>query len=64
MIKRVLISALLAVVFGISAAAFASEIHEAVRAGDLAKIKALVVKDPKVVNEKDDRGRTPLHFAG
>jgi len=43
--------------------AVAGEIHDAVRAGDLAKVKALVAKDPKVVNEKDTRGRTPLHFA-
>src|SRR4030042_2888319 len=41
----------------------AQEIHDAVRAGDLAKVKALVAKDAKVVNEKDARGRTPLHFA-
>jgi ankyrin repeat protein len=61
--KHVLISALLAVVFGISQAAFAGEIHDAVRAGDLAKVKILVAKDPGVVNEKDTRGRTPLHFA-
>ncbi len=40
-----------------------AEIHDAVRAGDLAKIKALVAKDPRVVNEKDGRGRTALHFA-
>lgn len=42
----------------------AGRIHEAVRAGDLAKVKALVAGDPAVVNEKDARGRTPLHFAG
>jgi len=42
---------------------FAAEIHDAVRAGDLAKVKALVAGNPKVVNEKDARGRTPLHFA-
>lgn len=36
----------------------AGEIHDAVQAGDLAKIKALMAKDPKVVNEKDTRGRT------
>jgi ankyrin repeat protein/L-ascorbate metabolism protein UlaG (beta-lactamase superfamily) len=41
----------------------AGEIHDAVRAGDLAKIKALVAKDPKVVNEKEAEGGTPLHFA-
>jgi len=42
----------------------AGQIHEAVRAGDLEKVKALAAKDPKAVNEKDARGRTPLHFAG
>jgi ankyrin repeat protein/L-ascorbate metabolism protein UlaG (beta-lactamase superfamily) len=41
----------------------AGEIHNAVRAGDLAKVKALVAKDIKVVNEKDDLGLTPLHIA-
>ena len=46
-----------------SRSAFPAEIHDAVRAGDLAKVKALAAKDPKVVNEKDARGRTPLHFA-
>ena len=39
------------------------EIHDAVRAGDLAKVRALVAKDPQAANEKDARGRTPLHFA-
>ena len=39
------------------------EIHAAVRSGDLAKVQALVARDPKVVNEKDAQGRTPLHFA-
>jgi ankyrin repeat protein/L-ascorbate metabolism protein UlaG (beta-lactamase superfamily) len=46
-----------------SAAPIVGRIHEAVRAGDLAKVKALVAESPAVVNEKDDRGRTPLHFA-
>jgi ankyrin repeat protein/L-ascorbate metabolism protein UlaG (beta-lactamase superfamily) len=41
----------------------AQQIHDAVRAGDLAKVKALVAENPQVVNEKDARGRTPLHFA-
>ena len=61
--KRVLISASVALLLGISQAVFAGEIHDAVRADDLAKVKALVAKDPQVVNEKDARGRTPLHFA-
>ena len=41
----------------------AQDLHNAVQAGDLARVKTLVAKDPKAVNEKDARGRTPLHFA-
>ena len=46
-----------------AAVPIAGQIHEAVRAGDLSQVKALVAKDPKAVNEKDARGRTPLHYA-
>jgi ankyrin repeat protein/L-ascorbate metabolism protein UlaG (beta-lactamase superfamily) len=41
----------------------AAEIHDAVRAGDLAQIKALVAKDPKAVNAVDELGQTPLLLA-
>jgi hypothetical protein len=41
----------------------AQDLHDAVRAGDLAKVKALVAEHPRVVNEKDARGRRPLHCA-
>jgi len=57
------ISAFVLVLIGISSTACAGESHDAVRAGDLAKVRALVAKDARVVNEKDARGRTPLHFA-
>ncbi|MGV8040095.1 MAG: ankyrin repeat domain-containing protein [Thermoanaerobaculaceae bacterium] len=33
------------------------------QAGDLAKVKALLERDPAQVNAKDDGGRTPLHLA-
>jgi ankyrin repeat protein len=40
-----------------------AEIHDAARAGDLAKVQALVETDAGLVNAKDDAGRTPLHWA-
>jgi ankyrin repeat protein len=39
------------------------EIHEAAKAGDLEKFKALVEEIPELVCAKDNRGMTPLHFA-
>jgi cyclase len=41
----------------------AQEILDAVKAGDLAKVKALVEKDPKIVNEKARNGMTVLFAA-
>ncbi len=61
--KQIMIGSRIAFFLWISAAALAGPIHDAVRAGDLAKVKALVAANPKIVNEKDARGRTPLHFA-
>jgi ankyrin repeat protein len=58
--KFICISALSAILIVLPRPACGAEIHDAVRAGDLAKVKALVARDPKVVNEKDARGRTPL----
>jgi ankyrin repeat protein len=42
---------------------FASEIHDAARNGDLAKVQALLKENPALVFSKDDRGATPLHYA-
>ncbi len=39
------------------------EIHDAARAGDLAKVAALAEKDPGSIGGKDPAGRTPLHWA-
>jgi ankyrin repeat protein/glyoxylase-like metal-dependent hydrolase (beta-lactamase superfamily II) len=41
----------------------AAEIHRAAEAGDLAKVKILLEKDPALVNARDENGRTPLHLA-
>ncbi|MDH4270745.1 MAG: ankyrin repeat domain-containing protein [Candidatus Aminicenantes bacterium] len=41
----------------------AQEIFDAVRNGDLAKVKELIEKDPKLVNAKNSLSATPLHIA-
>jgi ankyrin repeat protein/L-ascorbate metabolism protein UlaG (beta-lactamase superfamily) len=41
----------------------AAEIHQAARAGDLAKVQALVTGDAGIVAATDDQGRTPLWHA-
>lgn len=43
--------------------AFAGEIHELARTGDLEGVKALIGQDPALVDAKDKDGRTPLHWA-
>jgi ankyrin repeat protein/Tol biopolymer transport system component len=51
------------VLFAFIASALADEIHEAAKEGTLAKVKELLEKDPKLINFKDENGRTPLHWA-
>lgn len=41
----------------------AGEIHKAVISGDLARTEQLLNANPKLVNEKDKNGQTPLHLA-
>jgi ankyrin repeat protein len=43
--------------------AFAGPIHDAARKGDAKKVQALLQSDPKLVNDKDSKGDTPLHVA-
>lgn len=43
--------------------AFCGPIHDAAKAGDLAKVKALLKDDPKLVSSKDGSGWTPLDWA-
>ncbi|MBI5685831.1 MAG: ankyrin repeat domain-containing protein [Verrucomicrobia bacterium] len=40
-----------------------TEIHEAVRAGDTARVRQLLAQEPALVNGKDSLGDTPLHVA-
>ncbi|MGD0801373.1 MAG: ankyrin repeat domain-containing protein [Terracidiphilus sp.] len=43
---------------------FCSPIHDAARAGDLAKVQSLVKEHPELVMSKDEQyGQTPLHIA-
>jgi TonB family protein len=42
---------------------FCGEIHEATKTGDLAKVKAMLKDNPKLVSRKDDYGYTPLYLA-
>jgi len=37
----------------------ADDIHDAARAGDIVKIKALLEKDPSRVSDEDKAGNTP-----
>ena len=43
--------------------ALSQDIFEAVKSSDSEKVRALIFKNDKVVNTKDDRNCTPLHFA-
>jgi ankyrin repeat protein len=48
----------------LSVPAFCGEIHDAAKAGDLAKVKALLKDNPKLVSRKDSHyDYTPLHYA-
>jgi|WetSurMetagenome_2_1015567.scaffolds.fasta_scaffold142261_1 ankyrin repeat protein len=42
---------------------FCGEIHDAARAGDLAKVKALLKTNPDLISNRDQFGRMPLHWA-
>lgn len=55
--------ALLAALLAWPAATNAGPAHDAARAGDLARLKALVAANPGLVSERDARGRSPLHLA-
>jgi hypothetical protein len=58
-----------ALLFGFAALAtatpgFCGPIHDAARAGDLAKVESLVKQQPGLVSSKDEQyGQTPLHMA-
>lgn len=53
----------LIVALGWTNTAFGGPIHDAARKGDVNKVKALLQSDPKLVNDRDKLGDTPLHVA-
>ncbi len=60
-VTRLAVVAVLALSCG--AFAFGGPIHDAARKGDANKVKALLQQDPKLLNDKDNNGDTPLHVA-
>jgi ankyrin repeat protein len=51
------------VVLACSIPVVCGEIHDAAKAGNLAKAKTLLKNNPNLINSKDDEGETPLHWA-
>ena len=51
------------VVLAFSTIARTQEIFDALRKGDIPAVKALIEKTPQVVDSRDSRGMTPLHYA-
>lgn len=47
----------------ISLTLWATDVYEVAREGDVAKMKSLLQKDPKLLNAVDNRNSTALHFA-
>ncbi len=42
---------------------WSEEIHEAVKKGNFEKVKKMITKEPGLINQKDKRDSTPLHYA-
>jgi ankyrin repeat protein len=53
----------LSVILLINTPVYAGEIHDASDKGDTAEVKALLSKQPDLVNAKNEKGSTPLHLA-
>ena len=51
------------VMFAWSSVGFGGEIHDAAKAGDVEKTKALLKRNPELISSKDATGRTALHVA-
>jgi uncharacterized protein len=57
------IATVLLIVLSCNIPAFCGAIHDAAKAGDLAKVKTLLEDYPMMVSLKDKNGYTPLHLA-
>lgn len=58
-----LFAAMFIAAWSIGTAIDAATIHDAVQAGDLAKVSAIIESDPAQVRSRDEGGRTALHRA-
>jgi ankyrin repeat protein len=60
--SRIAVVSLLAILL-IAAHGFGGEIHDLLSNGEIEKAKALLAKDPKLKDARDDYQQTPLHIA-
>lgn len=60
---RAFVSLLVVAALAWSSPIFGSEIHDAAKNGELARVKALLKENPELVSSKDEFGWTPLHLA-
>lgn len=61
--KAIGIGILFGVLLALAGLSLTDNIHELAQQGNLDGVKALIEKDPKLVDAKDQDGRTPLHWA-
>jgi len=61
--KTSILSLLLVFIIGFTGAVRAGEIHDACKAGDLAKVKLLLQNDPSLLQSVTPEGKSPLHMA-
>ena len=60
---KIIFLTLLLVTMVLDRSARCDEIHEAARAGDVAKVKTLLTANPGLANAKDSQGLRPLFWA-
>ena len=63
MIKMKELVTILFALFVLIVPALSQDIHNAVKKGDLEKVKRLLEKNPELVNAKDSNGSPPLLYA-
>jgi ankyrin repeat protein len=61
-LKASRLAAILLMALVCTSLAFAGPIHDAARKGDVKKVRALLQGDPKLLNDKDNQGNTPLQM--
>ena len=54
---------ILFLLLALAVGAVADEIHNAAKAGDVAKVRELLTATPALVNARSNDGKTPLHYA-